>query len=51
MNNHENEMMKEQIFDEWLEHLELFVGWPKGDPETYKEAARRTEEEWLEMNK
>jgi hypothetical protein len=49
MSNHENEMLKEQIFDEWLEHLEL-EGWPKGDPETYKEAVRRTESEWLEMN-
>ena len=49
MSNHENEMLKENIFDEWLEHLEL-DGWPKGDPETYKEAARRTEEEWERMN-
>ena len=49
MSNHENEMMKEDIFDMWLEYLWL-DGWDKDDLETYKEAARRTESEWLEMN-
>tara|TARA_Y100001938_G_C8078258_1_gene427497 strand:+ start:1614 stop:1763 length:150 start_codon:yes stop_codon:yes gene_type:complete len=49
MSNHENEMLKENIFDMWVEYLEL-DGWPKGDLETYREAARRTESEWLEMN-
>ena len=49
MSNHENEMLKENIFDLWVEYLEL-DGWPKGCNETYEEAARRTESEWLEMN-
>ena len=49
MSNHENEAIKEDIFDMWLEYLWL-DGWDKDDLETYKEAARRTESEWLEMN-
>jgi hypothetical protein len=49
MSNHENEMLKENIFDIWVEHLEL-DGWPKGDLETYREAARRTEQEWKELH-
>ena len=49
MSNHENEIMKENIFDMWLEYLWL-DGWDKDDPEIYREAARRTESEWLEMN-
>ena len=49
MSNHENEAIKEDIFDMWLEHLWL-DGWDKDDLETYKEAARRTEEEWMEMH-
>ena len=49
MSNHENEMLKENIFDMWVEDLEL-DGWPKGCYETYAEAARRTESEWLEMH-
>jgi hypothetical protein len=49
MSNHENEMLKEDIFDMWLEYLWL-DGWDKDDLETYREAARRTESEWLEMH-
>ena len=49
MSNYENEILKEDIFDLWVEYLEL-DGWLKADLETYREAARRTESEWLEMN-
>ena len=49
MSNYENEILKEDIFNLWVEYLEL-DGWPKADLETYREAARRTESEWLEMS-
>jgi len=49
MSNHENEMLKENIFDLWVEYLRL-EGRPNFCNETYAEAARRTESEWLEMN-
>ena len=49
MSNHENEIMKENIFDMWLEYLWL-DGWDKDDPETYKEAVRRAQEEWERMS-
>ena len=49
MSNLENEMLKEIIFDMYVEYLEL-GGWPKGDPKTYAEAARRTESKLLEMD-
>ena len=47
MSNHENEMLKENIFDMWLEYLWL-DGWDRDGPEIYMEAARRTEKEWGE---
>ncbi len=45
----QNEISNENIFDMWLEYLWL-DGWDRDDPEIYREAARRTESEWLEMN-
>ena len=49
MSNHENEMLKENLFDMWYEYL-ILDGWDEHDPETIKEATLRTESEWLEMN-
>jgi hypothetical protein len=49
MSNHENEILKENIFDAWVEYLWL-DGWDIHGPEIYIEAERRTESEWLEMN-
>ena len=49
MSNHENEIRKENIFDMYVEYLEL-GGWPKGDPKTYAEAARRTESKLLQID-
>ena len=50
MSNHENEMRKEDMFDMWVEWLENVEQWQKGDPEIYREAARRTEQEWKELH-
>ena len=50
MSNHENEMLKEDMFDMWVEGLENVEQWQKGDLETYREAARRTEQEWKELH-
>jgi len=44
MSNHENEMLKEDLFLLWVEYLVL-QGWVDNDVETYDEAARRTHEE------
>ena len=44
MSNHENEMLKEDLFLLWVEYLVL-QGWVDNDVETYDEAARRTYEE------
>ena len=49
MSNHENEMLKEDLFLLWVEYLVL-QGWVDNDVETYDEAARRTESQWLEMD-
>jgi len=50
MSNHENEMLKEDMFDRWVEWLENVEQWQKGDLETYREAVRRTEQEWKELH-
>jgi hypothetical protein len=44
-----NEIIREGLFNAHLEWL-LEDGWPEDQVETYDEAARRTESEWLEMN-
>ena len=45
MSNHENEIIKENLFNAHLEWL-LEDGWPEDQVETYDEAARRTHEDW-----
>ena len=50
MSNHcENEMLREDLFLLWVEHLVL-QGWPDNSSETYDEAVRRTEPECAIIN-
>ena len=49
MSNLENELLKEDLFLLWVEHL-MLQGWPDNDADTYDEAARRTHEEWERMD-